>query len=182
MKPIVLLKRVIFVAALIPAAMLIVGAFRGTLTANPIDYITDRTGDWALRFLMITLCITPLRRITGWNPIIKLRRMLGLFSPKRRKAAAEARKQAPAPKDPAHLTDAEKIAYYNEWAGYAASAGTYEVKGNTIINHNILAKMVGGMTITEEATILNFDGNSFTATPKSGNPNSGRQTTYTRVR
>jgi sulfoxide reductase heme-binding subunit YedZ len=80
LKPIVLLRRVIFVAALIPAAMLIVGAFRGTLTANPIDYITDRTGDWALRFLMITLCVTPLRRITGWNPIIKLRRMLGLFS------------------------------------------------------------------------------------------------------
>jgi len=80
LKPIVLLKRIIFVAALIPAATLIVGAFRGTLTANPIDYITDRTGDWALRFLMITLCVTPLRRITGWNPIIKLRRMLGLFS------------------------------------------------------------------------------------------------------
>ena len=80
MKPIVVLKRVIFVAALIPAAALVVGAFRGTLTANPIDYITDRTGDWALRFLMITLCVTPLRRITGWNAIIKLRRMLGLFS------------------------------------------------------------------------------------------------------
>lgn len=80
MTPIVLLKRIIFIAALIPAAMLIVGAFRGTLTANPIDYITDRTGDWALRFLMITLCVTPIRRITGWNPIIQLRRMLGLFS------------------------------------------------------------------------------------------------------
>jgi len=99
-----------------------------------------------------------------------------------RVTAAEARKQSPVPKNPAHLTDAEKIAYYNEWAGYAASAGTYEVKANTIINHNILAKMVGGMTITEEAVILNFDGNSFVATPKSGNPNSGRQTTYTRVR
>jgi sulfoxide reductase heme-binding subunit YedZ len=80
LKPIVLLKRVIFVAALIPAATLIVDAFRGTLTANPIDYITDRTGDWALRFLIITLCVTPLRRITGWTPVIKLRRMLGLFS------------------------------------------------------------------------------------------------------
>jgi len=80
LKPIVLLKRIIFAAALIPAAALIVGAFRGTLTANPIDYITDRTGDWALRFLMITLCVTPLRRITGWNPLIQLRRMLGLFS------------------------------------------------------------------------------------------------------
>ena len=80
MKPIVLLKRIIFVAALIPAAALIVDAFTGKLTANPIDYITEHTGDWALRFLMITLCITPIRRITGWNPIIQTRRMLGLFS------------------------------------------------------------------------------------------------------
>ena len=99
-----------------------------------------------------------------------------------RVTASEARKQSPAPKDPAHLTDAEKIAFYNEWVGYAASAGTYEVKGNTIINHNILAKMVRGMTLTEEAIILNFDGNSFVATPKPGNPNRDRQTTYTRVR
>ena len=80
MKPVVLLKRIIFAAALIPAAALVYRGFTGGLTANPIDYITDRTGDWALRFLMITLCITPLRRITGWNPIIQLRRMLGLFS------------------------------------------------------------------------------------------------------
>ena len=79
MKPIVLLKRIIFVAALIPAAMLIVDAFTGKLTANPIDFITDTTGDWAIRFLMITLCVTPIRRITGWNPIIQARRMLGLF-------------------------------------------------------------------------------------------------------
>lgn len=99
-----------------------------------------------------------------------------------RVTASEARKQSPAPEDPAHLTDAEKIAFYNEWAGYAASAGTYEVRGNTLINHNILAKMVRGMTLTEEATILNFDGNSFVAGPKPGNPNSDRQTTYTRVR
>jgi sulfoxide reductase heme-binding subunit YedZ len=80
LKPVVLLKRAIFAAALIPAAALVLDAFQGRLTANPIDYITDRTGDWALRFLMITLCVTPLRRITGWNPIIQLRRMLGLFS------------------------------------------------------------------------------------------------------
>lgn len=99
-----------------------------------------------------------------------------------RVTAGEARKQSPAPKDPAHLTDAEKIAFYNEWAGYAASAGTYEIKGDTLINHNILAKMVRGMTLTEEATILNFDGNSFVASPRPGGPNSDRQTTYTRVR
>src|SRR5437867_2064722 len=79
LKPIVLLKRAIFAAALIPAAALLVDAFKGQLTANPIDYITDTTGDWAIRFLIITLSITPIRRISGWNPIIQLRRMLGLF-------------------------------------------------------------------------------------------------------
>ena len=95
---------------------------------------------------------------------------------------SERRTQAPAPKDPAHLTDAEKIALYNEWAPYAASAGTYEVKGNTMINHNIVAKMARAMTISEEAIISNFDGNSFVARPKPGYPNSDRQTTYTRVK
>jgi sulfoxide reductase heme-binding subunit YedZ len=80
LKPIVLLKRTIFAAALIPAAALIADAWRGNLTANPIEYITHTTGDWAIRFLIITLAVTPIRRITGWNPIIQLRRMLGLFS------------------------------------------------------------------------------------------------------
>jgi len=80
LKPIVLLKRIIFAAALIPAAVLVADAVRGELTANPIEYITHTTGDWAIRFLVITLAVTPIRRLTGWNPIIKLRRMLGLFS------------------------------------------------------------------------------------------------------
>ena len=80
MKPIVLLKRAIFAAALIPAAALVLDAFRGDLTANPIEYITHTTGDWAIRFLVVTLAVTPVRRITGWNPVIQLRRMLGLFS------------------------------------------------------------------------------------------------------
>ena len=80
MKPIVLLKRIIFAAALIPAAALVFDAFQGDLTANPIEYITHTTGDWAIRFLVITLAVTPIRRITGWNPVIQLRRMLGLFS------------------------------------------------------------------------------------------------------
>jgi len=80
LKPIVLLKRIIFVAALIPAALLVLAAFTGGLTANPIQYITDTTGDWAIRFLITTLAITPIRRVTGWNPIIQLRRMLGLFA------------------------------------------------------------------------------------------------------
>jgi len=79
-KPVVVLKIIIFIAALIPAAMLVSYAVRGDLTANPIEFITHWTGDWAIRFLVITLAVTPLRRVTGWNPIIRLRRMLGLFS------------------------------------------------------------------------------------------------------
>lgn len=80
MKPIVIVKRIIFAAALIPAAALTYDAYQGDLTANPIEFITHFTGDWAIRFLVITLAITPIRRITGWNPIIQLRRMLGLFA------------------------------------------------------------------------------------------------------
>jgi sulfoxide reductase heme-binding subunit YedZ len=80
LKPIVILKRVIFAAALVPAAALAADAFRGELTANPIEYITHTTGDWAIRFLIITLAVTPIRRVTGWNPIIQIRRMLGLFA------------------------------------------------------------------------------------------------------
>lgn len=60
-------------------------------------------------------------------------------------------------------------------------AGTYEVKGNTLIEHNIVAKMVRGMTLTEEATIT-FGGDTFVASAAPGQPNSDRQTTYTRVR
>ena len=80
MKPIIIVKRVIFAAALIPAAALGYYTYQGDLTANPIEFITHFTGDWAIRFLVITLAITPLRRISGWNPIIQLRRMLGLFA------------------------------------------------------------------------------------------------------
>jgi sulfoxide reductase heme-binding subunit YedZ len=77
---IVILKRIIFVAALIPAARLVVGAFTGDLTANPVEYITHQTGWWALTFLTISLSITPLRRCTGRNEVIRLRRMLGLYA------------------------------------------------------------------------------------------------------
>lgn len=63
-----------------PAAALVYGFYTNNLTANPLDYITDQTGTWALAFLVISLCVTPIRRMTGWNPVIKLRRMLGLFS------------------------------------------------------------------------------------------------------
>ena len=74
------LRRVIFAAALVPAAALVYGALTDNLTANPIDYITDTTGTTALSLLIITLTVTPLRRLTGRNELIRLRRMLGLFA------------------------------------------------------------------------------------------------------
>jgi sulfoxide reductase heme-binding subunit YedZ len=73
-------KPAVFAAALAPAAALVYNFSTGDLTANPLEYITDQTGTWALAFLVISLCVTPLRRFTGWNPIIRLRRMLGLFA------------------------------------------------------------------------------------------------------
>lgn len=88
-----LLKPAVFVAALVPAAILIYltwaayngnqsawPALTGNLSANPLEDITHGTGDWALRFLCITLAVTPLRRLTGWNGAIHFRRMLGLFA------------------------------------------------------------------------------------------------------
>ena len=69
-----------FAAALIPFVGLIVGFFTDDLTANPIEYITNQTGFAALVLLILTLAVTPFRRLTGWNEFIKLRRMLGLFA------------------------------------------------------------------------------------------------------
>ena len=74
------LKPLVFVAALMPAGYLAWATFTGNLSANPLSDITNGTGDWALRFLCITLGITPLRRISGWNGAITFRRMLGLFA------------------------------------------------------------------------------------------------------
>ncbi|MSR05833.1 MAG: sulfoxide reductase heme-binding subunit YedZ [Gemmatimonadetes bacterium] len=70
----------VFAAALVPAGLIAWQGFHGGLGAEPIREIQLRTGWWALTFLMITLCVTPLRRIPGWNDVIKLRRMLGLFA------------------------------------------------------------------------------------------------------
>jgi len=80
LKPLSAIKAVVFAAALVPAAALVHGFYTNDLTANPLDYITKQTGWWALAFLVITLTVTPIRRITGWNQIIRLRRMLGLFA------------------------------------------------------------------------------------------------------
>jgi methionine sulfoxide reductase heme-binding subunit len=74
------LKPLVFAAALMPVCYLAWATVTGNLSANPLGDITNGTGVWALRFLCVTLGITPLRRLTGWNGVIKLRRMLGLFA------------------------------------------------------------------------------------------------------
>lgn len=74
------MKSTVFLAALTPFLWLLFRGATDRLTANPIEDITLTTGIWALRFLLITLAITPVRRLTGWNPIIRYRRMLGLFA------------------------------------------------------------------------------------------------------
>src|SRR6058998_1480151 len=73
-------KVAVFVLCLIPVAWLLIAALTDHLSANPIKDITEDTGTWALRFLLIGLCVTPLRRLAGWNEVIKYRRMLGLFA------------------------------------------------------------------------------------------------------
>jgi len=74
------LKVVLWLGALTPGAWLLAGVFRGWLGANPIEKLTHVTGLTALTLLLLTLAITPLRRLTGWNPIIRLRRPMGLFA------------------------------------------------------------------------------------------------------
>jgi sulfoxide reductase heme-binding subunit YedZ len=73
-------KILLFVAALLPAASLTYGLLQGTLGANPAEALQLGTGIWALRFLVITLAVTPIRRLTKWNGAIQFRRMLGLFA------------------------------------------------------------------------------------------------------
>jgi methionine sulfoxide reductase heme-binding subunit len=74
------LKLLVFAAALIPFAHLVWRGLNGDLTADPLVEITNETGIWTLRFVVITLAITPIRRIAGWHALIRYRRMLGLFA------------------------------------------------------------------------------------------------------
>jgi len=73
-------KVVVFLVCLIPAGLLIRGVFTGGLGSNPTQFLEHATGDWTLRFLAITLAITPLRKILGQPQLIRFRRMLGLFA------------------------------------------------------------------------------------------------------
>ncbi len=72
----------VFALCVLPALLVFSDAFEitGRLGANPIEEIQDRFGNWALRFVMITLTVTPLRQITSWNWLVRFRRMFGLFA------------------------------------------------------------------------------------------------------
>lgn len=74
------LRTVLWLGAPAPAAWLLAGYFLGWLGVNPIEKLTHVTGMTALVLLLVTLAVTPVRRLTGWNPVIRLRRPLGLFA------------------------------------------------------------------------------------------------------
>ena len=73
-------KPLVWLACLVPFALLLQGTLENDLGANPVEKVTDVTGQWGLRFLLLTLTLTPLRRLTGWRWPLRLRRMLGLFA------------------------------------------------------------------------------------------------------
>jgi len=73
-------KAGVWVLALVPLALLLKDGFTDNLTAEPVKEITHRTGWWALTLLFLSLAVTPVRRLTGFNQLVKLRRLLGLFA------------------------------------------------------------------------------------------------------
>jgi sulfoxide reductase heme-binding subunit YedZ len=75
-------KPLVFLACLVPFALVAGDLFgvTGSLGANPVEEMLDRFGNWGLRFVMITLAVTPLRQLSGWNWLARFRRMLGLFT------------------------------------------------------------------------------------------------------
>jgi sulfoxide reductase heme-binding subunit YedZ len=75
-----LAKPLLFLACLLPLARLVVLAFTDGLGANPIEFVTHSTGTWTLVFLLVTLGVTPLRRLSGRSELLRFRRMLGLFA------------------------------------------------------------------------------------------------------
>ena len=73
-------KPLVFLLCLVPFAALVWDTIQNDLGTDPVAQLEHRTGLWALRLLLATLAITPLRRVTGWNKAVRYRRMLGLFA------------------------------------------------------------------------------------------------------
>jgi sulfoxide reductase heme-binding subunit YedZ len=78
--PLAALKPLAFLLSLLPLGHYAWGVWHDTLGANPLEAVTRGMGSWALNFLLITLTVTPLRKLTGWHVLMRLRRMLGLFA------------------------------------------------------------------------------------------------------
>lgn len=74
------LKPLVWLLGLTPLALLVYRGATGRLTANPIEFVTHRTGWWGLTLLCATLAITPLRRLTHWQWLVRIRRLIGLFA------------------------------------------------------------------------------------------------------
>ena len=75
-----IVKASLFCLALLPFVRLVIAVFTNDLGANPIEFITRNTGDWTLYFLCMTLTVTPLRKLSGWIWLARLRRMFGLYA------------------------------------------------------------------------------------------------------
>lgn len=80
MRRVWLVKALVHALALLPLASLLLDVGRDALGADPVQALTHRSGDWALRLLLAALAVTPLRRISGWNVLARLRRMIGLYA------------------------------------------------------------------------------------------------------
>ena len=78
--PIALAKIAVFVLCLLPALLLAAQVLLGDPGPDPVEHIVHQTGAWTLRLLLLTLAVTPLRRLAGWNGLIRFRRMLGLYA------------------------------------------------------------------------------------------------------
>ena len=76
----IIVKPGLFILCLIPLLLLVWDGLHHDLGANPVEKMTHVTGDWTLRLLLITLTVTPLRKLSGWHAIIRVRRMLGLYA------------------------------------------------------------------------------------------------------
>ncbi|WP_455221286.1 sulfite oxidase heme-binding subunit YedZ [Kaarinaea lacus] len=74
------IKPVVFIICLLPLVTLVWDGFHDALGANPVEKITHRTGDWTLRLILLTLTVTPLRKLFNWKFLMRYRRMLGLFA------------------------------------------------------------------------------------------------------
>jgi sulfoxide reductase heme-binding subunit YedZ len=75
-----IVKPAVFIAALVPFVWLLYRIAQNDLGTNPIETLNRYTGDWSLRFLLMALAVTPLRRLSGWSALARFRRMLGLFA------------------------------------------------------------------------------------------------------